>query len=177
MPVVITTTTATPATTSATTTARRTGATTPTTIAPGARSTRTSGAASRYQAEAASWQSLRSVNWGSGWSGTGWLTGWDQPGYVDWAIEAPAAGTYTVSFHYLAPFLPAKLDVTVNGAKVTTLGFATTPIVGGDWTSWVPARDASVTVTLPAGTSHLRLVRPAGAPAGVSLDYVDVARA
>ena len=168
---VTTTTTATTAapTTTTTTTAKPT---TTTTVA--AKPTTKISATVRYEAERATWQSLKSVSWGSGFAGTGWLTAWDKPGYVDWTVNAPAAGTYTVSFHYLAPFLSAKLEVAVNGVAVASPSFATTPIVGGDWTSWAPARDVTVTVTLKAGANHVRLVRPTGAPAGVSLDYLTV---
>jgi hypothetical protein len=133
-----------------------------------------SGSAVRYQAEAATWQSLSKVSWGSGWSGAGWLTRWDNPGYVEWTVAAPKAGTYSLSFRYLAPFLPAKLDVAVNGAKVASPSFPMTSIAGGDWTSWAPARTVTVTATLNAGTNRVRLVRPVGAPAGVSLDHLEV---
>ena len=164
-----TATTAAPTTTTATATTAK-----PTTTTVAAKPTTKAAATVRYEAERATWQSLKSVSWGSGFSGTGWLTAWDKPGHVDWTVNAPATGSYTVSFHYLAPFLPAKLDVTVNGVTVASPSFATTPIVSGDWTSWAPARDITVTVTLKAGANHVRLVRPVGAPAGVSLDYLAV---
>jgi hypothetical protein len=114
----------------------------------------------------------RLVTWGSGFTGTGWLTSWDTAGYVDVTVTAPTAGTYRVDFHYLAPFLPAMLDVEVNGVSAGPVAFPTTAIVGGDWTSWAPARDAGTLVTLTAGTNHVRLVRSPGATAGVSLDRV-----
>ena len=170
-PVTTTPVTTTPVTTTPATTTPAT--TTPATTVPG--TTRTLGFSTKLEAEAATWSGLKQVNWGKGWTGTGWLTGWDNPGYVDWAVTVPTAGTYAIGVRYVSPFMAANLDFSVNGTTVATkVPFAKTAIAKGDWTQWSPAQTVARTVTLKAGVNHVRLVRPVGSPAGVSIDSLQV---
>jgi hypothetical protein len=162
-----TTTTATP-----TTTTTLAPTTTTTTVASGQTTT-------RYEAESAALAGPTAVTWGSGWSGTGWITNWSNPGQTaTFTVTNPraTAATATLSWRYKAPFLPAVRQLTVNGAATANLSFAQTTIVGGDWTNWAGGATVVVTVTLPPGTSTLVLTRVAAGDGPLDLDYLDLTR-
>ena len=129
----------------------------------------------RLEAERAALAGPTAVTWGAGWSGTGWITGWNDPGQViTFTVSRAAAGPATLRVHYKAPFLAARRDLAIDSTLVASLAFGLTPIVGGDWTSWSPAQYVAVLVTLPAGLSTVTLTRATPGDGPLDLDYVDV---
>lgn len=88
----------------------------------------------------------------TGFTGTGFVNFDNVTGsYVQYTVNAPAAGTYTLTFRYANGTTANRpLDVTVNGTLAADdLGFAGT----GAWTTW---RTAPTTVTLVAGSNVIR---------------------
>ena len=131
-------------TTPPTTTTTVAGATTTTTIAAPTTTTTTVappvGGTVRLEAEQATLVGPTVVNWGAGWSGTGWITNWSNAGQsATFTVPNATAGSATVRVHYKAPFSAARRSLTVNGAvQPALLAFPQTTIVG-DWTNWAGA--------------------------------------
>ena len=132
----------------------------------------------RIEAENATLNGPTAVNWGTGWSGTGWITNWSNPGQTaTFTVSAAAAGAATLTVHYKAPFSAARRSLTVNGAAGPTLAFAQTTIVGGDWTNWAGAQDVTTPISLVAGTNSIVLTRPTSGDGPLDVDYVEVVSA
>ena len=176
--------TTTPASTSTTTTTTSTttpttGSTTtsvPTTTTTSATTTSVPGHPSlRLEAELAALEGPTVVTWGAGWSGTGWITAWNNPGQTaSFTVTRATAGLVSVRVRYKAPFLPARRDLSIDGGPPVSLALPLTAIVGGDWTSWAGGADAVVAVTLPVGTSTITLRRATAADGPVDVDYLDI---
>ena len=177
-----TTTTVAPTTTTTvapTTTTTTVAPTTTTTVAPTTTTVAVGVTTSRYEAEAAALVGPTVVNWGSGWSGTGWITNWSNPAQsTTFTVTNPkaTAATATLAFRYKAPWLPAARQLKVNGVVISTVSFPVTTIVGGDWTNWAGGATVTATVTLPPGTSTVVLTRVGSGDGPLDLDYVDVTR-
>ena len=172
-----------PAPTTTTTVAPTTTTTvapTTTTVAPTTTTTVAAGqTTTRYEAENAALVGPTVVNWGAGWSGTGWITNWSNPGQTATFTVTnprPTAATATIVFRYKAPWLPAVRRITLNGTVVGNVSFPLTTIVGGDWTNWAGGANATLTVTLPPGTSTLVMTRVGSGDGPLDLDYVTVTR-
>ena len=163
-------TTPTTTTTVAGPTTTTTVATTTTTVVPPA------GGTVRLEAEQATLVGPTVVNWGAGWSGTGWITNWSNAGQnATFTLPDATAGTATVRVHYKAPFSAARRSLTVNGTpQPALLTFPQTTIVGGDWTNWAGGSDTGAAVTLVNGTNTITLTRPASGDGPLDVDYVDV---
>lgn len=90
-------------------------------------------------------------NFSSGYTGTGYADYVHKRNdFVEWTVNAPAAGSKTLDFRYgLAP-AARSLRITVNGVTVrSSLSFPST----GSWTTW---RIVSLPVNLNAGTNKVR---------------------
>lgn len=147
-------------------------ATTTTTIAPTPVSVTT-----RVEAESATLTGPVAVSWGSGFTGAGWVTQWNQPGQaVAFPASNPsgASAEAVVSIRYKASFLAAVRSLRVDGVEVARPAFAITPIVGGDWTNWAAGRTVTVPVTLSPGDHTLSLVRAGSGDGPLDIDSIEV---
>lgn len=82
--------------------------------------------------------------------------------YVDWAVDV-SASTYTAVLKYAnGAKVNRDLIVSVNGVDVGTVSLAPT----GGWTNW--SDSDAITLTLPAGASHIRFTSTS---AGPNIDY------
>ena len=180
-PPTTTTTLAPPTTVPPTTTAPPTTTVAPTTTVPPTTTTLPPApvlVTTHVEAETATLDGPIVVSWGSGFSGAGWVTAWTSPGQsLSVAVSNPsaAAAPATLSFRYKASFLPARRTVRLNGADVALLELPQTPIVDGDWTNWDAGRTATVSLSLPPGTSTLALVRADAGDGPLDIDSLDLA--
>lgn len=105
----------------------------------------------------------------AGYSGSGFCNTTNAVGaYAEWKVDAPAAGSYTLTFGWANGSTADRTStVAVNGATAATLPFAPT----GAWTTWTTS---TVATTLNAGVNTIRVT---GTTAGgaANLDYVTVA--
>ncbi|SEG84645.1 unsaturated rhamnogalacturonyl hydrolase [Actinacidiphila yanglinensis] len=87
-----------------------------------------------------------------GYTGTGFVNSTNEVGaYVEFTVRMPAAGAATLALRYANGTTAGRAaDVGVNGAVVSTPGFAPT----ADWNTWAVTR---IPVTLRAGTNLIRL--------------------
>ncbi len=116
-----------------------------------------------YQAEAApvlSGVTVETTN--AGYTGSGYADFGGNGTYLEWTtINAPTAGTYTLTFRY-AGNSTRQCQLRVNGVSVGNLAFAST----GSWTNW---QTETKVVTLNAGNNVLRVVANTSA-GGPNLD-------
>jgi hypothetical protein len=87
-------------------------------------------------------------------------------------FNAPAAGTYTVTFRYAnadGTGASRPLDLAVNGSAAGTLPFVVTGTGNPGWENWT---DLTVEVELAAGANAVRLAIPAGALNGPNIDQI-----
>ncbi|MEV8569079.1 CBM35 domain-containing protein [Streptomyces sp. NPDC051322] len=122
-----------------------------------------------YQAEEAKLSGVVVGRDNSGYSGNGFADYQHADGdYVEWTVQAPAAGTYTLQFRYAnASFTDRPLAVAVNGGDARTLSFPST----GWWTSWSVV---GLTVTLAEGANTVRAT--ATGSSGGNIDWLGVTR-
>ncbi|MFS8200835.1 carbohydrate-binding protein [Streptomyces sp. CWNU-52B] len=121
-----------------------------------------------YQAEDATTRSGVTVSTAeSGYTGSGFADYQHADGdYVEWTVQAPAAGTYTLQFRYAnAAFTDRPLAVTVNDGTARTLSFPST----GWWSSWSAV---GLTATLTAGANTVRAT--ATGSSGANIDWLGV---
>jgi hypothetical protein len=88
------------------------------------------------------------------------------PGFVEWTVSVPAAGTYALSFRYSNGGTGDRpMTISVDGAVVSdSLSFPVT----GWWTSWLVR---TVSVRLPAGSVRIRATEK---PNGPNVDNLTV---
>jgi cytochrome c len=105
-----------------------------------------------YQAEVATLSSVVIESQWAGYTGTAYanyqsVTG----GYIEWTIDAPTAGAYTLELRYaLGAGTNRSLEIKV-GTTVINPGLAFTPT--GAWSAW---STKTVTATLAAGANKVR---------------------
>ncbi|MBM9503414.1 carbohydrate-binding protein [Actinacidiphila acididurans] len=120
-----------------------------------------------YQAENAKLSGVVVGKDNGGYTGTGFADYQHASGdYVEWTVDAPAAGTYTLQFRYAnASFTDRPLAITVNGGDSGNLSFPST----GWWTTWSVV---GLTATLNAGTNTVRAT--ATGASGGNIDWLGV---
>jgi hypothetical protein len=120
-----------------------------------------------YQAEDAKLSGPVVASDNSGYTGRGFADYQNASGdYVEWTVQAPAAGTYTLQFRYSnGGFGDRPLAITVNGGAAQTLSFPST----GWWTSWSVV---GVTATLAQGANTVRAT--ATGASGGDIDWLGV---
>jgi len=120
-----------------------------------------------YQAEEATLSGAVVGTDNSGYTGRGFADfQHDDADYVEWTVQAPAAGTCTLQFRYAnASFTDRPLAVTVNGSDPHTVSFPST----GWWTSWGVV---GLTVTLAGGANTVRAT--ATGSSGGNIDWLGV---
>ncbi|KAL3930624.1 MAG: hypothetical protein SGBAC_011684, partial [Bacillariaceae sp.] len=117
-----------------------------------------------YEAEDARVNYVQILSRHDGYQGDGYADFSGQGAYVEWTVDVPASGTYTISTRY-ASGNSRPLDVIVDGQKVDGLAIAGT----GGWTSWF-TEDAEVFMT--QGTHTVTLL--ASSSTGPNIDYISV---
>jgi hypothetical protein len=128
--------------------------------------------ATSYQAEDGTLSQAVVASNHTGFTGTGFV---DYAavvgGYVEFAVNASAAGNATLTFRYANGGTANRpMNITVNGATVAT-GVAFGPT--GAWTTW---QTAGVQASLRAGANTVRATATAAA-GGPNLDRLDVSTA
>lgn len=120
-----------------------------------------------YQAEDATLSGPVVATDHTGYTGTGFADYQHNSGdYVQWNVQAPADGTYTLAFRYANGGTANRpLDVAVNGTSVGSQPFAPT-------TSWDDWGYQAVVVNLHAGTNTVRAT--ATGASGGNVDYLGV---
>ncbi len=86
-------------------------------------------------------------------------------------VDAPAAGTYLVTFRYSNGAADSRaLNLTLNNGDVISLPFTRGPGTGDlAWNSWV---EQTVELTLVEGSNQIRLAIPAGNIGGPNIDEI-----
>jgi predicted esterase len=98
--------------------------------------------------------------------GGGKNIGWvDMGDWMDFAINAPSAGTYTLKFRIATPYSGAQIQVK-NGSG-TVLSTVNLPITGG-FQTW---QTVSSTLNLPAGVQTIRL--QSNSSAGWNINWIE----
>jgi hypothetical protein len=117
-----------------------------------------------YQAEDATLSGAVVATENSGYTGRGYADYQNASGdYVEWTVQAAAAGTYTLQFRYANGGTGDRpLAVAVNGTS-HTVAFPPT----GSWTAW---STAGLTVTLPEGATTVRAT--ATGSSGANIDWL-----
>ncbi|MFE0153437.1 PQQ-dependent sugar dehydrogenase [Nonomuraea sp. NPDC059007] len=126
-------------------------------------------APTRYEAENATIVQGAVESNHAGFSGTGFVNGENVAGpYVEWTVNAPAAGTATLALRYANGTTANRpSDISVNGTLVADdRAFAPT----GAWSTWTTS---TLTATLQAGPNKIRATASAtgGNP---NWDFLDV---
>ncbi len=107
----------------------------------------------------------------AGFTGWAYLAGWHADGqWVDFHVQVPAAGSYTLTFHYAAGAGDASRLVYIDGTNaVPNLVLPST----GSWDTW---RDQSTTVVLPANASTISIIYNSslGSTSYVNLDAISL---
>ena len=94
-----------------------------------------------------------------------WRQSWKTEGHwLEWTVEAPAAGRYGVGLHYRADGY-CRLELQVNGEKVKGLADFIPPKTGS--TSYYTVGTLPVPITLRKGRNALRLTTLGGTSRGV----------
>ncbi|RCG25944.1 oxidoreductase [Sphaerisporangium album] len=125
-------------------------------------------AATRYEAEGATVSQGVVESNHTGYSGTGFVNGDNITGaYVEWTVNAPAAGTATIALRYAnGTTINRPMDVSANGAVVSAArAFNGT----GSWDTW-----ATSTLTAPvnAGSNKISLTATTD-NGGPNLDWLE----
>ncbi|WP_329071760.1 carbohydrate-binding protein [Streptomyces sp. NBC_01429] len=122
-----------------------------------------------YQAEGATLSGAIVAHDNAGYTGSGYADYQNaDDDYVEWTVQVPAAGTYTLEFRYAnGGATDRPLAVTVNGGDSHTVAFAST----GSWTAW--NRDG-LPVTLAEGANTVRAT--ATGSSGGNIDWLGVSR-
>ncbi|MFI1093306.1 CBM35 domain-containing protein [Streptomyces sp. NPDC020917] len=120
-----------------------------------------------YQAENATLSGVVVGKDNGGYTGTGFADYQHADGdYVEWTVDAPAAGTYTLQFRYAnASFTDRPLAISVNGGDSGNLSFPST----GWWNKWSVV---GLTATLDAGSNTVRAT--ATGASGGNIDWLGV---
>jgi unsaturated rhamnogalacturonyl hydrolase len=127
-------------------------------------------AASLYEAENATIFEGQVNSDHPGFTGTGFVNYDNVVGsYVEFAVSAPAAGTFTLTFRYAnGTSTNRPMDIAVNGTvKVPNLAFGST----GTWDNWT---NQTATVDLVAGANTVRASATTSG-GGPNLDSMNVA--
>jgi predicted alpha-1,6-mannanase (GH76 family) len=124
-----------------------------------------------YQAEAGTLHNLSSESIHSGYIGSGYVAGWNSNGqWVDFTVNVPASGEYTLTFRYAAGAGNASRYLYINGnGAVTNLSFPS----GSSWSDY---RTVTAKVNLNTGDNTISLIFDSnkGSTNYLNLDYLSV---
>ncbi|HEV7621271.1 MAG TPA: carbohydrate-binding protein, partial [Flavisolibacter sp.] len=91
----------------------------------------------------------------------------DPADWMDYAVNAPSAGSYNIQFRVASPAANAQLQLKKSDG--TVLATVNVPNTGG-WETW---QTVSATVTLPAGQQTLRIVSTSPQWNSWNINYMD----
>ena len=122
------------------------------------------------EAEAATLSGAKVATSHPGFGGTGFVDYVNASGdYVEWTVDVPTAGDYSLAFTYALSQGNRPLAISVNGTVVANaLAFPGT----GGWSTW---SEVAVTATLAEGTNRVRATAAGQSEANV--DYLTVSSA
>jgi len=127
-----------------------------------------------YEAELGTLNSLTTEATNAGYTGTGYIAGWNSNNqWVDFSVNVPTAGTYTLTFSYAAGAGAASRYLYINGvAIINNLTFP-----GGS--SWNDYKTVTTNVSLNAGanTISLRFDSSKGSTNYLNLDNLAIGKA
>ncbi|MDB5054558.1 MAG: Alpha-galactosidase [Bacilli bacterium] len=125
-----------------------------------------------YEAEAATLHSLSTESTNSGYTGNGYVAGWNSGGqWVDFNVNADAAGTYNLTFRYAGGAGTAGRYLYVNGVGVVNnLSFVGT----GSWTSYNTVTVPNVQLNSGSNTISLIFDASKGSANWLNLDHLKV---
>ncbi|SES39254.1 Carbohydrate binding module (family 6) [Tranquillimonas rosea] len=113
-------------------------------------------------------------NYRAGATGGAYIDFGSDPGDgIVFNVDAPAAGTYAVTFRYANGGDENRpLDLSLNGGSATTVDFVPGPVVdvGDEMTGWESWVTQTVELDLAAGANQIRLEIPAGGTNGPNID-------
>ena len=124
---------------------------------------------STYQAENATLSGPVVSTENAGYTGTGYADYQNASGdYVQWTVQASAAGTYMLEFRYAnGGTTDRPLDIAVNGSDAGTAPFAPS----ASWSTWIVQ---GLTVQLQAGTNTVRAT--ATGAGGGNIDWLGISQ-
>ncbi|CAN7588651.1 RICIN domain-containing protein [Paenibacillus sp. LjRoot56] len=125
-----------------------------------------------YEAEAASLHSLSTESTNGGFTGNGYVAGWNASGqWVDFNIVASAAGNYNLTFRYAAGAGTAGRYLYVNGVGVVNnVSFVGT----GSWSSYNSVTVSNVALNSGSNTISLIFDAAKGSNNYLNLDNMKV---
>ncbi|HJW15682.1 MAG TPA: carbohydrate-binding protein, partial [Flavisolibacter sp.] len=95
----------------------------------------------------------------------GWI---DKNDWIEYSVNVPAAGPYTISFRLASPYTGSQFEVKNGAAVLSTIAVPFT-------TSWQVWQTVSKTVNLAAGTQTIRL--QSVSTAGWNINWLEIAGA
>jgi lysophospholipase L1-like esterase len=125
------------------------------------------GSSSRIEAE--NWSAMSGVlteNCTEGTLDVGWI---DNADWMEYSVNVPTAGSYTINFRIATPYTGAQFQVKNSGGSV--LATVNVPTTGG-FQSW---QTTTATINLAAGTQTIRLQSTSGA--GWNINWLEIAGA
>jgi hypothetical protein len=122
------------------------------------------GSSSRIEAE--NWSAMSGVlteNCSEGTLDVGWI---DNADWMEYSVNVPTAGSYTINFRIATPYTGAQFQVKNSGGSV--LATVNVPTTGG-FQSW---QTTTATINLADGTQTIRLQSTSGA--GWNINWLEV---
>jgi lysophospholipase L1-like esterase len=95
----------------------------------------------------------------------GWI---DQNDWMDYTVNVPAAGAYTINVRLASPYNSAQFQVKTASTLLSTISVPNT----GGWQVW---QTISKTITLAAGTQTIRLISTSGL--GWNINWLEITSA
>lgn len=121
-----------------------------------------------YEAEFATLNNVTTNTNHTGYTGTGFVDGFDVLGdYAQFDVSVKAAGNYTVDFRYSSAAGAGSRAIYVNGVKITDRTLPQT----ANWDTW---GTVSNTLTLNAGINTIKVSYDATSSLGINLDNIAV---
>ncbi|MET4783124.1 glycoside hydrolase family 76 protein [Glaciihabitans sp. UYNi722] len=123
-----------------------------------------------YEAENAVRNGVNTESTNTGYTGRGYLAGWNSTGTsVTFNVNVNAAGTYPITFRYAAAAGDASRQLIAPAGTATTITFPST----GNWTTWSTIT-AGVTLVQGSNAITLKLDTSAGNAAYLNLDNATI---
>ena len=125
-----------------------------------------------FECEDGTLHSLTTENTNSGYSGTGYIAGWNSDGqYIDVHPSIESSGTYTVAIRYSAGAGDAKRQLYVNGnTLIPAQGFKGS----GSWSDYYTVEISNVSLSQGVNTISIIFASGLNSSNWLNLDYVAI---